>query len=99
MIIYSFYLQDHFEDDQYESGRADGLKRLKFSAVPTKFVFTKPNSTLRKKPRKRQLSIKEINQINEHHAKRIRAEHSYAKSSELDNQHEHFSASGGGKNV
>ena len=55
-----FYLWDHFEDDQYESGRADSLKSLKLSSVPFKFVFIKSNSTLGKQPRKRQLIITEI---------------------------------------
>ena len=86
MIIYLFsYLEDHFHDDLYESGRADDLKRLKSCAFLTEFVLKKSNPTLCKPPRKRQLTIKESN---EHHAKRIRVERCYAKSSELAAQHE-----------
>ncbi|XP_062385638.1 uncharacterized protein LOC134072799 [Sardina pilchardus] len=39
---YSLLCEDHFEESQYESHRADGLRKLKPNAVPTKFVFSKP---------------------------------------------------------
>lgn len=38
-----FSLQDHFDETQYERGRADGLRKLKPNAVPKKFVFMPPS--------------------------------------------------------
>ncbi|XP_031157086.1 uncharacterized protein LOC116051016 isoform X1 [Sander lucioperca] len=37
---YSILCEDHFEEAAYETGRVDGLRRLRSTAVPTQFVFT-----------------------------------------------------------
>ncbi|XP_068221143.1 uncharacterized protein [Palaemon carinicauda] len=47
---------DHFEENQYESGRADDLKRLKPDAVPTKLLFQASNAKEQTPPPKRSLS-------------------------------------------
>uniref|UniRef100_UPI00358F36FF uncharacterized protein isoform X3 n=1 Tax=Myxine glutinosa TaxID=7769 RepID=UPI00358F36FF len=44
---------DHFDETQYESGRADNLRKLRPNAVPTQFAFTPRNARHRKAPRKR----------------------------------------------
>ncbi|XP_028458394.1 uncharacterized protein LOC114571568 isoform X1 [Perca flavescens] len=46
--------QDHFEEAAYETGRVDGLRRLRSTAVPTQFVFTPrktPGRTTRRSTR------------------------------------------------
>ncbi|XP_063046997.1 THAP domain-containing protein 1-like [Engraulis encrasicolus] len=37
----SVLCEDHFDEKQYESGRADGLRKLRPNAVPTEFTFTR----------------------------------------------------------
>ncbi|KAF1377881.1 hypothetical protein PFLUV_G00205340 [Perca fluviatilis] len=41
---YSILCEDHFEEAAYETGRIDGLRRLRSTAVPTQFVFTPPKT-------------------------------------------------------
>ena len=82
---YTIHLQDHFENDQYECGRADGLKRLKENAVPTKFVYVTSYPKERKPPRKRNLQCPEPI---DPPAKRICDEHSYSKPVEAPVQNE-----------
>ncbi|KAG0730253.1 hypothetical protein GWK47_028629 [Chionoecetes opilio] len=74
---------DPFEENQYESRRADGLKRLKSTAVPTKFVFIKSRPMSRKPPKIRPLACTEPI---DPPAKLIHAEHSYTRFTADDNQ-------------
>ncbi|XP_047467001.1 THAP domain-containing protein 2-like [Mugil cephalus] len=39
---FSLLCEDHFDESQYERGRADGLRKLKPNAIPTLFIFTPP---------------------------------------------------------
>lgn len=66
-------VQDHFDEEQYESHRADGLRRLKPNAVPTRFVFTplkhpdKPTQR-RRKLHEEQKSVDGWATIRQHHS-------------------------------
>ena len=82
---YIIHLQDHFEKDQYECGRVDGLKRLRANAVPTKFVYVTSYPKERKPPRKRNLSC--AGTIDPP-AKRVCDEHSYSKPVEAPGRNE-----------
>lgn len=45
LALYAVFYKDHFEETQFEAGRADGRKLLKWNAVPTipvKNVYEKP---------------------------------------------------------
>ncbi|KAK3880916.1 hypothetical protein Pcinc_014625 [Petrolisthes cinctipes] len=73
----SFLCSDHFDDGQYESERADNLRKLKPNAVPTLFAYQKVPPKFRKPPRKRGSSSTE-NSKPCSPTKKIQLEHGYA---------------------
>ncbi|KAK3883322.1 hypothetical protein Pcinc_012358 [Petrolisthes cinctipes] len=68
---------DYFDDGQYETKRADNLRKLKPNAVPTLFAYQKVPPKFRKPPRKRRSSSTE-NSKPCSPTKKIRLEHGYA---------------------
>ena len=79
MCVLSY--QAHFDAEQYEQKRQDGLKRLRPNAVPLLFHHT-PTVRSRKPPSKRSPYTSPTKLRS---AKRVKLEHCYSKSSDLLN--------------
>ncbi|KAL2081762.1 hypothetical protein ACEWY4_023615 [Coilia grayii] len=75
----SFLCEDHFDEGQYESHRADGMRRLKPNAVPTRFVFTPLKHP--DKPTQRRRKVEDEDQENVDGWGTVRKDHSYSSPS------------------
>ncbi|KAG5264937.1 hypothetical protein AALO_G00259650 [Alosa alosa] len=81
---FSLLCEDHFDETQYESHRADGLRKLKPNAIPTQFVFTKPKTSRSRRPPNRHITnsvaLKDV-MVSDGATKKVSQDHSYCSTS------------------